>query len=67
MRPPAESFSSFVRLLLKQAVRREKMAEAARQYAGLLGAKGEEREWMDGWEAADLSRPPRKAKVSASR
>ncbi len=58
IRPASESFSSFVRLLLKQAVRREKMAHAAEQYAQLLKDEGEEREWLDDWESADLTSPP---------
>ena len=58
MRPPDQSFSAYVRLLLKQAVRREKMAHAAEQYAQLLKDEGEEREWQDEWESADLASSP---------
>ncbi len=67
MRPPSQSFSSFVRLLLKQAVRKEKMAQAGEQYAQLLKKDGEEREALDDWELSDLASLPRKKASERSR
>ena len=60
VKPPAQSLSGFVRVVLQQEVLRRKMADAAEQYAVFLRAQSDERTWLDEWDAADLARPPKR-------
>lgn len=59
-KPPSQSLSAYVRSVLEQEVLRHKMADAADQYAEFLRQHGDERSWLEKWDAADLVRPPKR-------
>ncbi len=61
-KPAGQTLSSFVRSALKQDLRRRKMRRAAEAYVALLARRPDEREAEEEWEAAPLSRPPRRGK-----
>jgi hypothetical protein len=56
-KPPAQSISGYIRAILQQEVLRQRMAEAAEEYAGFLRDTPSEREWLDEWDRADLAAP----------
>ena len=57
--PRAMSLSAFIREILEQEIQRRKMVQAAEKYADFLKSSPGEREWLEEWESADLSRAPR--------
>lgn len=59
-KPPSQSLSAYVRSVLEQEVLRRKMADAAERYADFLREHGDERAWLEEWDAADLVRPPKR-------
>jgi hypothetical protein len=59
-KPPSQSLSGYVRSLLRQAVLRRKMTEAADRYAEFLRETPDEQTWLDEWASADLARPVRR-------
>jgi predicted CopG family antitoxin len=59
-KPPRQSLSAFVRSLLKQAVARRRMVEAADRYAEFVRDKPEERTWLAEWDSADLVTAPKR-------
>ena len=59
-KPPSQSLSGYVRALLRQAVLRRTMAEAADRYAEFLRETPDERAWLDEWASTDLAGPPRR-------
>lgn len=59
-KPPAQSISGYVRSILQQEVLRQKMAEAADQYAEFLRNTPSEREFLDEWDRADLAAPAKR-------
>jgi hypothetical protein len=59
-KPPSQSLSAYVRSVLEQEVLRRKMADAADRYADFLHEHGDERAWLEEWDAADLVRPPKR-------
>jgi hypothetical protein len=59
-KPPSQSLSAYVRSVLEQEVLRRKMADAADRYAEFLRTQGEERAWLEKWDAADLVRPAKR-------
>ena len=59
-KPPRQSLSAYVRSLLKQAVARRQMVEAADRYAEFVRDTPEERTWLAEWDSADLVAPPRR-------
>jgi hypothetical protein len=60
VKSPTQSLSAFVRSVLQQDVLRRKMSDAAERYGQLLRENAEERSWLEEWEQADLSKPPRR-------
>jgi hypothetical protein len=60
VKPPSQSLSAYVRSVLEQEVRRNKMIEAAVRYAEFLRREPGERAWLDEWDRADLARPPQR-------
>jgi hypothetical protein len=57
--PRTKSLSGFIREILEQEIQRRKMIQAAEKYADFLKSSPGEREWLEEWESADLSRAPR--------
>jgi hypothetical protein len=63
--PPSQCISAFVREVLRNELKRRRVAEAAVKYEQFVASHPEEREWLDEWEKADLIHPPqRKSKKS---
>jgi hypothetical protein len=59
-KPSSLSLSAYVREILRQEIRRRKMAEAADRYVELVRDSSDEREWLTEWERADLTAPPKR-------
>ncbi|HLB58572.1 MAG TPA: hypothetical protein VJL87_00615 [Bdellovibrionota bacterium] len=63
IKPQQLSLSAFVRELIEHAIRRQRLQKAAYQYSSFLASKKEERDWLEEWETADLSHPPKRKKA----
>jgi hypothetical protein len=58
-KPSNLSLSAFVRVILEREVLRQKLGDAAEQYARFLEKTPQEREWLSEWERTDLASPPK--------
>lgn len=57
--PKTESLTSFIRGILEQELKRRKMTDAAEAYVEFLSKSPEEQTWLQEWEEAELSSPPK--------
>ena len=64
-KPPDQSLTAYVRAVLQRSLELTRARDAAVEYRAFLAADGDEREWLDEWDRADLNTPPRKAAEEA--
>jgi hypothetical protein len=57
LKPREQTLSAYVREALERDVRRQKLAIAAREYAAFLAANPGERDDMQRWAEAPLTKP----------
>jgi len=60
VKPSAQSLTTYVRSVLRQELRRQKMIASSERYAEFLRRHPDERTWLSAWDRADLARPPRR-------
>jgi hypothetical protein len=54
---PEESVTSYVRTVLRKNLEQHRVREAAAAYVAFVDVHPAEREWLDEWERADLTKP----------
>jgi len=59
-KPPMQSFSAFVKSVLRRDLLRQRLADAAHRYAEFVAENREEKSSLEKWEAADLEAKPRR-------
>lgn len=62
IKPKNLSLSAFIRLVLFQGIRKQRLRTAGNQYARFLSSNNEEVELLKDWEEADLVAVPRTKK-----
>ncbi|MBI2335428.1 MAG: hypothetical protein HYU97_01515 [Deltaproteobacteria bacterium] len=56
--PKDKSLTSYVRGVLEQELRRQKMLESANDYLKFLADNPEEQTWLEEWQDLDLAKAP---------
>ena len=57
-KPPEQSLSAYVRMVLRRNLDRMRVRDAAVEYRAFLASEPDERKWLDEWDQADLATPP---------
>lgn len=66
LKRPQQNLTSFVRELLKAQIHRQKMAQAAEEYAEFLRKNADEAAELDAWASAPLDQEPSRRKNKKS-